>query len=127
MMKPTRTLFALVCLLTAAPVSAQSNAFNLISFGLGPVMPFTLEIDGNPATTEWAVTTRFGDWWIVNPETMCKSPIATASNPFTTLTNVTRIGGRDHLVVTDLRATDGEQWTRVYRILSPCYPASNKR
>ena len=108
--------------------SAQS--IDLVRFGLGPIVPFSLELDGNPNTPEFGAITSLG-LWVINPATYCKSLVtapmgfeeATRAGTFYIAT-VQRIAGRDHMVYIDIDSSDGRLPIIGQKIESECYPLS---
>jgi len=114
----TLTLVLLVSL--PLTVSAQ---FNLADFGLGPFLPFVVELDGNPATTEWMAQTADNELWVINPATMCKSKVKTKGKrlPGFYFIYLQRIYGLDRLVIIDIDPSDGQLPAYVQDIVSYCY------
>jgi len=91
----TRTALVLLFMLTAAPDAfAQGNGelpgwqgpdpslatFDLASLGIGTVIPWAIELDGNTKTTEWALLTGSGVY-AFDLRTGCLSQI-TFKTPF---------------------------------------------
>lgn len=131
-MRRTFPLFVAL-LLSSVPASAQPRDFNLLVFGLGPIEPFPVELDGNPATIEWMTqaTDAFGNvwWFVLNPNPVCASAAGTVrykSGEAHVVRNLRRIGDRDRMLVIDLDPSDGELPIFIEDIVSRCYPATER-
>jgi hypothetical protein len=127
-MKPPFVLALVLVLVGSEKVAAQS--IDLAQFGLGPIAPFSLELDGNPATPEFGAINPLG-LWVINPATYCKSLVtapmsfeeATAAGTFY-LATVQRVAGRDYMLYIDIDPADGRLPIVAKKIDSECYPAS---
>jgi hypothetical protein len=110
--------------------TASAQGIDLANFGLGPIAPFSLELDGNLETPEFGAINSLG-LWVINPTTYCKSlvtaPIgfeeSTRAGTFYIAT-VQRIAGRDHIVYIDIDSSDGRLPIIGQKIESECYPLS---
>jgi hypothetical protein len=115
--------------LLALPVRSDAQSLDLAPFDLGPIIPFALEVDGDPKTIELGAITPLG-LWVINPATYCKSLVtapltfeeATAPGSFYIAT-LQRIGGVDYLLYTDIDPSDGRLPLKAQRVTSECYPA----
>lgn len=121
-----KKLLIAVCLVLACAVTGSARqVFNLAALGLGPIVPFAVELDANPTTTEW-MTTAHGQFWVIHPNG-CKAAVTTPlpwlPNNFAALyvATIQKVGGIDHVVVTDTDHSDGVAPFGVYRIIQPCY------
>jgi hypothetical protein len=127
-MKPPFVLALVLVLVAREKVAAQS--IDLAHFGLGPIAPFSLELDGNPATPEFGAITPLG-LWVINPATYCKSLVnapmsyeeATTAGTFY-VGYVQRVTGRDYMLYIDIDPADGRLPIVAQKIESGCYPAS---
>ena len=127
-MKPPIVLALALVLAASERVAAQS--IDLAHFGLGPIAPFSLELDGNPATPEFGAVNSLG-LWVINPATYCRSLVtapmafeeATAAGTFY-IGTLQRIAGRDYMLYIDIDPSDGRLPIVAQKIESECYPSS---
>ena len=128
-MKSSSFVLALALVLIVCETAAAQGV-DLANFGLGPIAPFSLELDGNPETPEFGAINSLG-LWVINPATYCKSLVtapmgleeATRAGTFYIAT-VQRIAGRDHVVYIDIDSSDGRLPIIGQKIESECYPLS---
>lgn len=97
-----------------AQTFAVVPAFNLAGLGLDGVHPYTVELDGDTATTEWVVQKGFPpEYWYVDPGLGCKRrldytiPVVSGNTATLWWIGWTRVGGVDTILVYDTNVSDG--------------------
>lgn len=119
-------IFALALFLLST-LSAQAQVFNLQQLGLGVIVPFTVELDGNPNTVEWATyDENFEKIYIIAPngckQVVSMTPIAYPGNTAVWWhLEFRRIGAIDQLLVVDLDNRDGVTPMQIQPIRQTCY------